>query len=119
MNALIAQLPGITAEEMAAFHRFCECCEDFDSGGYDVPKEMMKRLSRIGLVRSLGFGRYEATEFGVVVRETGAQNTPIAYEFWNPETGHAIVDYSEHTYVGLLTAEKGYVKKPLYAGPAQ
>jgi hypothetical protein len=42
-----------------------------------------------------------------------SHTAPVAYEFYNPETGHAIVDYSEHTHAGHLTAEKGYVKKPL------
>lgn len=36
----------------------------------------------------------------------------IAYEFLHPN-GHAIVDYSERTHVGDLTAEKGYKKLPL------
>ena len=62
--------PAISVVELAAFHRFCDCCEDFDSGGYDVAKDMMSRLARIGLVRSCGFGRYESTEFGDVVRES-------------------------------------------------
>lgn len=40
----------------------------------------------------------------------------VAYEFLHPN-GHAIVDYSEHTHVGHLTADKGYVAHPLvYAG---
>ena len=60
--------PTITTEEMAALNRFCECCEDFDSGGYDVPKAMMKRLACIGLVRACGFGRYETTLFGDAMR---------------------------------------------------
>jgi hypothetical protein len=37
----------------------------------------------------------------------------VAYEFYNPTTGHAIVGYDEHTHVGHLTAEKGYVKRAL------
>jgi hypothetical protein len=43
--------------------------------------------------------------------------TPAAYEFYNPATGHAIVDYSEHTYVGQLSREKGYVPLPLVKKP--
>jgi hypothetical protein len=39
--------------------------------------------------------------------------SPAAYEFYNPDTGHAIVDYSEHTYIGHLSREKGYVPLPL------
>lgn len=37
----------------------------------------------------------------------------VAYEFFNPSTGHAIVDYTEHTHVGQLTPEKGYIKREL------
>lgn len=43
----------------------------------------------------------------------------VAYEFHHQETGHAIVDYSEHTHAGHLSAEKGYTAKPLvYANDA-
>jgi hypothetical protein len=45
--------------------------------------------------------------------ESPAQRQIVAYEFYNPATGHAIVDYSEHTHVGHLTKEKGYVKRAL------
>lgn len=41
-----------------------------------------------------------------------ASGVPIAYEFLHPN-GHAIVDYSEQTHIGHLSAEKGYVKHPL------
>jgi hypothetical protein len=51
-------------EEMAALLRFKEICEDFDAGGYDVPKEMMKRLAAIGVIESKGFSRYQFTDFG-------------------------------------------------------
>lgn len=44
--------------------------------------------------------------------------TPVAYEFTH-QNGHAVVDYTEHTYVGRLTAEKGYTARPLiYADAA-
>lgn len=51
----------------------------------------------------------------------GARNLqpvhPVAYEFHNIN-GHAIVDYSDHTHAGHLTAEKGYRKRALiYADP--
>jgi len=58
----------ISADELAAFCRFCETCEDFESGGYDVPKEDMQRLARIGVVRWCGGSRYETTDFGDVIR---------------------------------------------------
>lgn len=62
----------LSADELAAFNRFCECCEDFDSGGYDVEKEMMAKLARIGAVRSTGFGRYETTAYGDSIRSARA-----------------------------------------------
>lgn len=55
---------NLTQTELKALKRFQECCEDPDSGGHDVPDEMMKRLSVIGLVRSIGFGRHTTTEYG-------------------------------------------------------
>lgn len=53
-------LPG----DMEALARFYECAEDFDSGGHDVPKEAMRRLVEIGVVRPAGPGRHMATSFG-------------------------------------------------------
>jgi hypothetical protein len=37
----------------------------------------------------------------------------VAFEFYNPATGHAIVDYSEHTHLGHLSRELGYIARPL------
>ena len=54
----------ITAIELKALGRFRDCCEDSAAGGHDVPKEMMQRLAAVGVVRTLGFGRHETTEFG-------------------------------------------------------
>ena len=54
----------ITPIQLKALGRFRECCEDSASGGHDVPKEMMQRLAAVGVVRTLGFGRHETTEFG-------------------------------------------------------
>lgn len=56
-----------TPEELTAFKRFCETCEDGE--GYDVPKEMMERLARIGLVEHVGRGEYFVTEIGTHVLE--------------------------------------------------
>lgn len=49
-----------TEAELKDAHRFMETCKDGE--GYDVPKERMKRLSEIGLVRHCGGGYYEATD---------------------------------------------------------
>ena len=54
----------LNVEDKKHLRRFSECAEDSDSGGHDVPKEAMKRLERLGVVRSLGFGRHETTAFG-------------------------------------------------------
>lgn len=67
-----AQLPAdgavlgslLPADDMKNLRRFAECCEDFESGGHDVPKADMKRLELAGAVRSIGFGRHETTLFG-------------------------------------------------------
>ncbi|GEM_PF-4341687 len=75
-----AAAPGalalLNAEEMAALHRFQETCQDFDSGGYDVDKNMMKRLAAIGVIESKGFNRYQFTEFGDYVVEHYAPSAP-------------------------------------------
>lgn len=63
----------LNEDELAALYRFQETCEDSDSGGYDVDKEMMKRLAAIGVIESKGFGRYQFTEFGDFVVERAAQ----------------------------------------------
>lgn len=52
----------LTAEELEAFERFCETCEDDE--GYDVPKPMMKRLAAIGVIRRCWGNWYETTDIG-------------------------------------------------------
>jgi hypothetical protein len=42
---------------------------------------------------------------------------PVAFEFYNVANGHAIVDYKEHTHVGHLTTEAGYIQRPLIYAP--
>lgn len=68
----------ITDDELAAFHRFCDCCEDFDAGGHDVPKDMMRQLTLIGLVRAAGPNRHETTNFGDWIRDASNTGTPPA-----------------------------------------
>ncbi|WP_025917528.1 hypothetical protein [Herminiimonas sp. CN] len=59
----------LTETDFHDLHRFMECCEDFDAGGHDVPKDRMRRLAELGVVRSCGFGRHEATAFGCYVHD--------------------------------------------------
>lgn len=49
-------------EDLKALLRFNETVEDDNS--YDVPKEMMSRLSQIGVVQHTGRGSYSLTSFG-------------------------------------------------------
>jgi hypothetical protein len=50
-----------------------------------------------------------------IAREHGMDlgDNPVAYEFFNPASGHAIVDYTRWTHVGHLTEEAGYEARPL------
>jgi hypothetical protein len=61
-------LDVMTDAEKSAALRFCETCDDDED--YDVPKPMMKRLAELGLVKSLGFGRYEQTDLLLEARST-------------------------------------------------
>lgn len=116
-SAAAMSIPAISAEEMAAFNRFCECAEDFDSGGYDVSKDMMKRLACIGLVRSLGFGRYETTGFGMAVRSE-QQGEAATLESLIEQHRVAITPEYEGGFTAELYGEqevphsKGYGKTP-------
>lgn len=49
-------------DDLAWLIRFKETAEDDNS--YDTPKEALKRLMELGVVRSLGFGRCAMTAFG-------------------------------------------------------
>lgn len=53
---------GITVQHLIDLNRFCECCEDGE--GYDVPKERMRELKRVGLVAGGRFGYYTTTVEG-------------------------------------------------------
>lgn len=58
---------AIMDDELEALRRFDECARDFEAGGHDVRKEMMKRLAEIGLVRRVTANIYEHTTFGLSV----------------------------------------------------
>lgn len=66
--AVPVKLPfAIMDDELEALRRFDECARDFEAGGHDVRKEMMKRLAGIGLVRRVTANIYEHTTFGLSV----------------------------------------------------
>lgn len=69
---------SITKEEMAALERFHECATDGE--GYDVAKEMMQRLAKIGLVRRVTANFYEHTEFGLAMLDEWVEAQPVSAE---------------------------------------
>lgn len=61
-----AALPfAILDQEMKDLMRFHECA--MDDEGYDVPKDRMKRLAEIGLLRRVSANYYEHTTFGLAI----------------------------------------------------
>lgn len=44
----------VTDADLAALHRFAECCDDPESGGHDLEKEQVRRLEEIGALRRTG-----------------------------------------------------------------
>lgn len=61
----VALLFAVLDEELQDLHRFHECVSDGE--GYDVPKERMRRLAEIGLLRRVTANIYEHTTFGLSV----------------------------------------------------
>lgn len=49
--------------DLAALHRFAECCDDPESGGHDLEKEQVRRLESIGALQRSGRISY-ITGFG-------------------------------------------------------
>lgn len=56
----------VTDGDIAALHRFAECCDDPESGGHDLEKEQMRRLEAIGALQRSGRISY-ITGFGDVL----------------------------------------------------
>ena len=59
---VIAVPMTITAQQERDILRCRDTCED--GQGYDVPKDRMNSLARLGLIRPTGFSRYEITDVG-------------------------------------------------------
>lgn len=53
----------VTDADIAALHRFAECCDDPESGGHDLEKEQVRRLEKIGALQRSGRISY-TTDFG-------------------------------------------------------
>ncbi|HEM7419422.1 TPA: hypothetical protein U2J22_004584 [Citrobacter youngae] len=56
----------VTDDDLAALHRFAECCDDPESGGHDLEKEQVRRLEAIGALQRSGRISY-ITGFGDVL----------------------------------------------------
>lgn len=56
----------VTDADLAALHRFAECCDDPESGGHDLEKEQVLRLEAIGALRRYGCVHW-ITGFGDVL----------------------------------------------------
>ena len=59
--------PFLQEKDQHLLDRFIETTEDNE--GFDIGKEAIKRLANLGVVESLGFGRYGVTMFGYWVHE--------------------------------------------------
>lgn len=64
----------LTEQQERDIQRFYDTCEDGQD--YDVPKDRMKSLARLGLIRTTGFSRYEITDAGDAVIE-GLRSAPV------------------------------------------
>lgn len=67
VERVIAVPVKISEQQERDILRFRDTCED--DQGYDVPKDRMKSLARLGLIRPTGFSRYEITDVGDAVIE--------------------------------------------------
>ncbi len=56
----------VTDADLAALHRFAECCDDPESGGHDLEIEQVRRLEAIGALQRKGRISY-ITGFGDVL----------------------------------------------------
>lgn len=56
----------VTDADLAALHRFAECCDDPESGGHDLEIEQVRRLEAIGALHRKGRISY-ITDFGDVL----------------------------------------------------
>jgi hypothetical protein len=69
-------VPFLSELDMAALFVFHSQVNDHEADGYTARKETMKRLAELGVVNSLGFGRYETTAFGAWLVETDFEQNP-------------------------------------------
>lgn len=90
----------VTDADIAALHRFAECCDDPESGGHDLEKEQVQRLEKIGVLQRSGRISY-ITDFGdYLISATAPINAQPVSEPYKLPSGYALVPCK-------LTAENG------------
>lgn len=104
----------VTDADIAALHRFVECCDDPESGGHDLEKEQVQRLEKVGALQRSGRISY-ITDFGdylisatapINAQQNEPQNIPenipaqLVSEPYKLPQGYALVPCK-------LTAENG------------
>lgn len=92
-----------------------------------TPEALLRAIRDAGLTLLKTQDGYSLIKFAHAFAQTAEAGNPVqaeapsdvvAFEFYNPATGHAIVDYTVNTHVGRLGKEQGYEARPLgYANP--
>lgn len=90
----------VTDADIAALHRFAECCDDPESGGHDLEKEQVQRLEKVGALQRSGRISY-ITDFGDYLISATApinaqpvipeQASILGYFSFDPEDGAEIL----------------------------
>ena len=104
----------VTDADIAALHRFAECCDDPESGGHDLEKEQVQRLEKAGALQRSGRISY-ITDFGdylisatapINAQQNEPQNIPeniLAQPVSNPSNSPVIPDAYVLDELGRMT----------------
>jgi hypothetical protein len=79
-------------------------------------------LAALPVEQPVAAPKFDKQKMLASAREHGMDlgDNPVAYEFYNKATGHAVVDYTRWTHRGHLTEKDGYEARPLvYAHAAR
>lgn len=83
----------VTDADIAALHRFVECCDDPESGGHDLEKEQVQRLEQIGALQRSGLISY-ITDFGnYLISATAPINAQPVSEPYKLSDGRKLVPF--------------------------
>lgn len=73
---IVDRLIFLCDDDFAKLLSFSEQVNDPDSGGYSTTKATLNRLAELGVVQSMGFGRYGVTSFGQWLIDSHLGETP-------------------------------------------